>query len=87
MKKQITIAVLLLTVVMFFVSCGNKTSENKKENTTTEQTSNAKYQCPMKCEGGKTYDKPGSCPVCNMDLKKVEENHEHHGQDSTQQHH
>ena len=30
------------------------------------------YQCPMKCEGDKSYDKLGSCPKCKMDLKKVE---------------
>ena len=30
-----------------------------------------RYACPMKCEGDKTYDKPGSCPVCKMDLKEV----------------
>ncbi len=30
------------------------------------------YQCPMKCEGDKTYDKPGKCPKCGMELKKVE---------------
>ncbi|MAT39753.1 MAG: hypothetical protein CL946_09140 [Ectothiorhodospiraceae bacterium] len=30
------------------------------------------YYCPMKCEGEKTYDKQGSCPVCGMDLEKVE---------------
>jgi P-type Cu+ transporter len=29
------------------------------------------YECPMKCEG-KTFDKPGKCPVCGMDLEKVE---------------
>lgn len=28
----------------------------------------AVYYCPMRCEGDKTYDKPGSCPVCGMDL-------------------
>lgn len=28
----------------------------------------AKYYCPMHCEGDKTYDAPGSCPVCGMDL-------------------
>ncbi len=27
------------------------------------------YKCPMDCEHGKTYNKPGSCPVCKMDLK------------------
>lgn len=26
------------------------------------------YYCPMHCEGDKTYDKPGNCPVCGMDL-------------------
>ncbi|HEY5691944.1 MAG TPA: heavy metal translocating P-type ATPase [Cyclobacteriaceae bacterium] len=26
------------------------------------------YYCPMHCEGDKTYDQPGSCPVCGMDL-------------------
>ncbi|MBN8644083.1 MAG: efflux RND transporter periplasmic adaptor subunit [Planctomycetes bacterium] len=31
----------------------------------------AKYYCPMKCEGEKTYDQPGRCPVCNMKLKEV----------------
>lgn len=29
------------------------------------------YQCPMKCEGAKTYDAPGNCPVCNMHLAPV----------------
>ena len=32
------------------------------------------YYCPMKCEGQKTYTKPGSCPVCGMDLEKKEKN-------------
>lgn len=27
-----------------------------------------KYYCPMHCEGDKTYDEPGNCPVCNMKL-------------------
>ncbi len=31
-----------------------------------------KYYCPMHCEGDKTYDKPGDCPVCGMHLKKEE---------------
>lgn len=30
--------------------------------------SGGKYYCPMHCEGDKTYDKPGNCPVCGMDL-------------------
>ncbi|WP_240924990.1 copper-transporting P-type ATPase [Maribellus sediminis] len=31
-----------------------------------------KYYCPMRCEGDKMYNEPGSCPVCGMDLKKEE---------------
>jgi len=31
-----------------------------------------RYYCPMRCEGDKTYDKPGDCPVCGMHLKKEE---------------
>lgn len=29
---------------------------------------NGIYYCPMHCEGEKTYDKMGDCPVCGMDL-------------------
>ena len=30
------------------------------------------YQCPMKCEGEKTYAEEGACPKCKMDLKEIE---------------
>jgi Cu2+-exporting ATPase len=30
------------------------------------------YYCPMHCEGDKTYDQPGDCPVCGMHLVKEE---------------
>jgi acetolactate decarboxylase len=36
----------------------------------THQAGTDHYQCPMKCEGEKTYDQPGKCPVCGMALKK-----------------
>ena len=29
---------------------------------------NGVFYCPMHCEGEKTYEKPGDCPVCGMDL-------------------
>lgn len=45
---------------MLFTSCGSKS-----------ETYSA-YQCPMKCEGSKTYDKAGTCPVCNMDLEGIQ---------------
>ena len=34
----------------------------------SKESSNAKYYCPMHCEGDKMYDKEGNCPVCGMDL-------------------
>lgn len=33
-----------------------------------EAKGNGVYYCPMHCEGDKTYDQPGNCPVCGMDL-------------------
>ncbi|HKJ41739.1 MAG TPA: heavy metal-binding domain-containing protein, partial [Sunxiuqinia sp.] len=41
-----------------------------------------KYYCPMRCEGDKTYDEPGDCPVCGMHLVLEED-----GQKSTQKEH
>lgn len=29
------------------------------------------YSCPMHCAGGKTYDQPGKCPVCGMNLQQL----------------
>lgn len=29
------------------------------------------YICPMKCEGEKTYEEMGKCPVCAMGLEEV----------------
>lgn len=36
------------------------------------------YACPMKCEKDKTYDKPGKCPSCGMDLKEKKDDHSDH---------
>ncbi|MGY0646050.1 MAG: heavy metal translocating P-type ATPase [Paraglaciecola chathamensis] len=40
--------------------------DKEKEQPKREGTST--FYCPMHCEGDKTYDKPGDCPVCGMDL-------------------
>lgn len=60
---MLKIGILLSFVVAstLFTSCG---SADKNETS---------YQCPMKCEGTKTYDKPGDCPVCGMELQGVEQ--------------
>ena len=57
---------------------------NHEHNQKPIQDGNGLFYCPMHCEGGlpagkagKTYDKPGDCPVCGMDLieqpKRVQE--------------
>ncbi|MBR9832363.1 copper-translocating P-type ATPase [bacterium] len=43
------------------------TTTKKKQNKPTGDGTGTFY-CPMHCEGEKTYDKPGDCPVCGMDL-------------------
>jgi Cu2+-exporting ATPase len=42
--------------------------QKKKDEKRANQSSSGTFYCPMHCEGEKTYDKPGDCPVCGMDL-------------------
>jgi len=68
--KKIVLAVVF---GLFFVAFSNAQESVSKEIVKVETTVKADaYQCPMDCEKGKTYAKPGSCPVCKMDLKKVD---------------
>ncbi|OBX25594.1 protein SCO1/2 [Gelidibacter algens] len=53
--------ILCSILLISFSACKKNTSKDT-----------ALYQCPMACEGDKTYEEPGSCPVCNMDLEAVE---------------
>ncbi len=64
---KIKIVLLSFVAAFAFASCNTQQkTETKSDNTQTA----AVYQCPMDCEKGKTYDKPGKCPVCEMDLEK-----------------
>lgn len=63
MKTIFLITCGLLLAVM--TSCKNDTSKTSNDEVLA-------YQCPMKCEGEKTYNEPGTCPVCKMDLQKLE---------------
>lgn len=45
----------------------NKAKEEARKKS-MESNEGAIWYCPMMCEGDKTYDKPGDCPVCGMDL-------------------
>lgn len=74
MKKLIK-STLAVTVLSFaLISCGGetKTEEHNHEGHTHKHSeATAKYACPMKCEGEKTYDAAGECPICHMDLEEV----------------
>tara|TARA_B100000795_G_C22624809_1_gene370277 strand:+ start:125 stop:451 length:327 start_codon:yes stop_codon:yes gene_type:complete len=92
--KKLLFVVTMLAVLGFSVTSCKSEAKKETEEITTEVVEEVKeikeeikeemametYQCPMKCEEGKTYDAPGQCIVCEMDLKKVEgdvEKHEH----------
>jgi hypothetical protein len=68
--KQIFQFFLVAAVAISFTACnseGNtKTAAEQTAGTDEHQHS---YRCPMNCENGKTYDKPGKCPVCGMNLE------------------
>ncbi|NVN17524.1 heavy metal translocating P-type ATPase [Muricauda sp. HICW] len=48
--------------------------EPKQEKKQTPTNGTGTFYCPMHCEGDKTYDKPGDCPVCGMDLVEEQNN-------------
>ena len=64
--KKYKVIVIVLMLLTAFVAC-------KKEATTTKNNKEVAYQCPMKCEGEKTFTTQGSCAVCKMDLKPLSE--------------
>ena len=53
-------------------SCCDLHTHDTKKNTGIATHAKGKYYCPMHCEGEKTYDQAGDCPVCGMPLVKEE---------------
>ncbi len=58
---------IMAILTIFCINTVN--AQTKKHNTANHQHAMT-YQCPMKCEGDKTYNKAGKCPTCNMNLKE-----------------
>jgi Cu2+-exporting ATPase len=52
-------------------ACCSVGGEEKHTRVPSHVKQSGKYYCPMQCEGDKTYDKAGSCPVCGMNLEKA----------------
>ncbi len=80
--KSISLGIFALLFSMtLMVSCGEAKKETKEvtEEEVSKDAEESKelhadheaYQCPMDCEDGKTYKEAGSCPVCKMDLKAL----------------
>ncbi|WP_239986490.1 MULTISPECIES: SCO family protein [Arenibacter] len=69
--KRILNAGLLCFLVINLIGCNTK-----KSNKTTAE----KYECPMHCEGDKTYDQPGNCDICKMDLQLLALNNKKEGE-------
>ena len=101
--KLINIKVLasafILSMSLCMISCGgNASSGDKKLEVNQEVNKSGKeytsaYICPMHCEGSGS-DKPGTCPVCNMDYvankdykgAAEHEGHNHEGHDHGHDH-
>jgi hypothetical protein len=62
--------ILVMAIAIFSFSAANAQTSTQKSKTKKAKTA-MHYQCPMKCEGDKTYHKNGKCPVCNMQMKAV----------------
>ena len=91
MKKLVLSLAIIAIMGVSLTACKNETKEETKSEEVTksekesksEEIAKVEYQCPMKCEGDKTYtDKDVKCPVCGMGLKEVEHkkddsNHDH----------
>ncbi len=61
MRKAHITMLFLLAGLLLAAACG----QSQKNAAATL------YQCPMKCEGEKTYPRQINCPVCNMRLQPV----------------
>jgi uncharacterized protein with PIN domain len=59
---------MLLVLILAICSTTSVNAQVKKAHT-VKAAQKMVYSCPMKCEGSKTYNKPGKCPKCNMKLK------------------
>lgn len=61
--------IVILIGLAFALGACSSQEENKHSH---EELAQTEFVCPMECEGDKTYDKAGECPVCKMELQEVE---------------
>ena len=61
-------AAMLNAGLHYTIEIPGKENHSKTEKPKVEIDGNGIFYCPMHCEGEKTYDEAGDCPVCGMDL-------------------
>ncbi len=66
LRIGLLVLILLITAYSLYRFTGSNTE-------TAQRDHEHGYACPMHCEGDKAYDRPGSCPVCNMDLVRIKQ--------------
>lgn len=64
MKKNLLIMSFILFSAVIFSSCGQ--SPVKEKAAAEKEVAKVQYTCPMHPEI--ITDKPGTCPICGMDL-------------------
>lgn len=84
LTNKFLILTLFLSLAAMY-SCGNSNENASSEEVGTEQMETDKsgpeytsaYICPMHCTGSGS-DKPGKCPVCDMDyVANDQKDHDH----------
>lgn len=82
-KKSIIHSLAIVATIVALQACSqnDKAAQKEKSEEPKKEIAHADYQCPMDCENRKIYHESGNCPVCKMDLVKIERNenekHEH----------
>lgn len=76
MKKLIIASIVSFAV---FTACNNSSNQDKGGTPleVASDTASVKFHCPMNCQGDTSYTTAGQCPVCKMDLEKVEVHGDH----------
>ena len=59
---------LLKAGLHYTIEAPGKESHHSMKMHKIKKEGNGIFYCPMHCEGEKTYEKTGDCPVCGMDL-------------------
>lgn len=65
--KHLKVLLTMAIAVFSLTALNAQPTKTKAKNSVS--VADSVYQCPMKCEGDKTYSKAGKCPKCNMNLK------------------